>query len=124
MAENYYPSFSPFKTGMIGKCPRCARGKLFDGYLGLAAACSNCKLSFDFADAGDGAAWFVMLFACVFGVGSIVGFELAYEPAIWILVLIGLLLIVVIPLLMLRPMKGLLIAQQWNMNAHEGQIEK
>jgi uncharacterized protein (DUF983 family) len=124
MSDNYYPSFSPFKTGMMGKCPRCARGKLFADYLGLATACSNCKLSYDFADAGDGAAWFVMLFACVFGVGSIVGFELAYEPAIWILLLIGFLLIVVVPLLMLRPMKGLLIAQQWNMNAHEGQIEK
>jgi uncharacterized protein (DUF983 family) len=120
MSENYYPDFSPFKTGMRGKCPRCGRGALFSGFLDVGKACSNCKLSFDFADAGDGAAWFVMLFACVFGVGAIVGFELAYEPPIWVMALIGLVLIVIIPILMLRPMKGLLIAQQWKMNAHEG----
>lgn len=124
MNDNYYPDYSPFKTGMMGKCPRCGRGHLFNGYLNLATACTNCKMPFDFADAGDGAAWFVMLFACVFGVGSIVGFELAYEPPIWVMFLIGLVLIVIIPMLMLRPMKGLLVAQQWRMNAHEGRTEK
>ena len=120
MSENYYQDFSPFKTGMRGKCPRCARGCLFDGYLTVAKKCSNCGLSFDFADAGDGATWFVMLFACVVGVGSIFGLEAAYSPPIYVHALDGLILIIIVPMLLLRPVKGLLLAQQWKMNAHEG----
>ena len=120
MSENYYQDFSPFKTGMRGKCPRCARGRLFDGYLTVAKKCSNCGLSFDFADAGDGATWFVMLFACVVGVGSIFGLEAAYSPPIYVHVLDGLVFIIILPMLLLRPVKGLLLAQQWKMNAHEG----
>jgi uncharacterized protein (DUF983 family) len=120
MSENYYQDFSPFKTGMRGKCPRCARGRLFDGYLTVAKKCSNCGLSFDFADAGDGATWFVMLFACVVGVGSIFGLEAAYSPPIYVHVLDGLVFIIIVPMLLLRPVKGLLLAQQWKMNAHEG----
>jgi uncharacterized protein (DUF983 family) len=119
MSENYYQDFSPFKTGMRGKCPRCARGRLFDGYLTVAKKCSNCGLSFDFADAGDGATWFVMLFACVVGVGSIFGLEAAYSPPIYVHVLAALILIIIVPMLLLRPVKGLLLAQQWKMNAHE-----
>ena len=120
MSENYYRDFSVAQTGMRGKCPRCARGNLFDGYLSVAKKCSSCGLSFDFADAGDGATWFVMLFACVVGVGSIFGLEAAYSPPIYVHILAGLLLIVIVPLLLLRPVKGLLLAQQWKMNAHEG----
>ena len=120
MNENYYQDFSPFKTGMRGKCPRCARGRLFDGYLSVAKKCSNCGLSFDFADAGDGASWFVLLFACVVGVGSIFGLEAAYSPPIYVHVIAALILIIIVPLLLLRPVKGLLLAQQWKMNAREG----
>ena len=119
MNENYYQDFSPLETGLRGKCPRCARGHLFDGYLTVANVCRNCGLSFDFADAGDGATWFVTLFACVVGVGSIFGIEAAYSPPIYVHVLVALILIIVVPLLLLRPIKGLLIAQQWRVRARE-----
>ena len=122
MDENFYPDFSPAQTGLRGKCPRCARGQLFDGYLTVAKQCSSCGLSFDFADAGDGATWFVMLFACIVGVGSIFGLEAAYSPPYWVHGLVGLLLIVVVPMLLLRPVKGLLLAQQWKTSAREGRL--
>ena len=122
MDENYYPDYSPFKTGMRGKCPRCGRGRLFDGYLTVAKQCNSCGLSYSFADAGDGAVWFVMLFACIVGVGSIFALEGIYSPPYWVHAIVGLLLIVVVPLLLLRPVKGLLIAQQWKTNAHEGRL--
>ena len=124
MNENYYPQLSPFSTGMRGKCPRCGRGSLFDGYLTVGKTCNNCKLDFSFADAGDGATWFVMLFACVFGVGSILGIEVAYAPPVWVHVLIAIPVLIILPTLMLRPVKGLLIAQQWNTDARQGEIDK
>ena len=122
MSENYYPDFSPAKTGMRGKCPRCARGNLFASYLKVAKSCQNCGLDFDFADAGDGAVWFVGLFACVVGVGSIFALEAIFQPPYWVHALVGILLIIVAPLLLLQPVKGWLIAQQWKQNAHEGRL--
>ena len=120
MSDNYYPAVSPLKTGIAGKCPRCGRGNLFDGYLTVAPKCSSCGLSFEFADGGDGAAWFVMLFVSIVGVGSILGIEVAYSPAFWVHALIAVPLLIVLPLLLLRPVKGILLCQQWLTGAYQG----
>jgi uncharacterized protein (DUF983 family) len=124
MSENYYPNISPLKTGIAGKCPRCGRGKLFDGYLSVAKSCANCGLDYDFADGGDGAAWFVLLFVGIFGVGSILGVEVAYSPPFWVHILLGIPLLVVMPMLLLRPVKGVLLCQQWKTGAREGRLVK
>jgi uncharacterized protein (DUF983 family) len=124
MMQNHYPRLPPTRTGLHGKCPRCGRGRLFSGYLSVAKSCASCGLDFSFADAGDGAAWFVMLFACVFGVGAIIGVEVAYAPAWWVHVLIAVPVLVIMPVLLLRPVKGLLLAQQWLTSAREGRLEK
>ena len=120
MTENYYPDLSPVSTGIAGTCPRSGRGRLFDGYLTVAKGCKCCGLSYDFADGGDGAAWFVMLFVCVVGVGSILGLEVAYSPPFWVHALIALPVLVLLPLALLRPVKGILINQQWKTGAREG----
>lgn len=122
MSDNYYPPISPLKTGVGGKCPRCGRGKLFSGYLAVAKSCASCGLSYDFADSGDGAAWFVMLFACVFGVGSIIGLEIAYSPPFWVHILIAIPMLIILPMIMLRPAKGFLLCQQWKHSAQEGKL--
>lgn len=120
MTENYYPDISPLKTGLAGTCPRCGRGRLFSGYLTVAKSCSSCGLSFSFADGGDGAAWFVMLFVCVVGVGSILGVEVAYAPSFWVHALIAIPVLIILPILLLRPVKGILLCQQWKTGAQEG----
>jgi uncharacterized protein (DUF983 family) len=123
MSENYYPDLSPLTTGLAGKCPRCGRGKLFDGYLSVAKSCKSCGLSYDFADSGDGAAWFVMLFVCVAGVGSILGVEIAYAPPFWVHILLAIPVLILMPLILLRPVKGFLLCQQWKTRAREGQTD-
>ncbi len=124
MSDNYYPAISPMKTGLAGKCPRCGRGNLFNGYLAVADSCSSCGLPFDFADGGDGAAWFVMLFVGFVGVGSILGIEAAYQPPFWVHALVAIPLLIVLPLVLLRPVKGMLICQQWQTRAREGRLDK
>ncbi len=119
MTEDYYPELSPIRTGLAGQCPRCGRGRLFDGYLTVAKSCTVCGLSFDFADSGDGAAWFVMTIVAFLGVGSILGIEVAYSPPFWIHFLIAIPLLVILPMVLLRPVKGLLLAQQWRTGASE-----
>jgi uncharacterized protein (DUF983 family) len=120
MDQNHYPDLSPVKTGIAGRCPRCGRGRLFSGYLTVAKSCTSCGLSFAFADAGDAAAWFVMSFISVVGVGSILGVELAYSPPWWVHVLIAIPVLVVLPMALLRPVKGFFLCQQWKHAAQEG----
>ena len=124
MSENYYPGLSPLRTGLAGKCPRCGRGRLFSGYLSVAKSCANCVLSFDFADGGDGAAWFVMLIVCFAGVGSILGVEAAFSPPIWVHVLIAIPALIILPMILLHPAKGILLCQQWKTGAGEGRQVK
>ncbi len=124
MSENYYPPLSPIATGLRGKCPRCGRGRLFDGYLTVAKSCASCGLDFSFADAGDGAVWFVMLFTCVVGVGALLGVEVAYSPAWWVHILLAIPVLIIMPVLLLRPIKGIMLAQQWQTNAQEGRLQK
>lgn len=124
MTEPYYPELSALKTGLAGRCPRCGRGRLFSGYLTVAPSCFHCGLSFEFADAGDGAAWFVMLFVCLAGVGSILAIEAAYRPPAWAHVLIAIPLLILLPLILLRPAKGLLINQQYMTKARDGRLDE
>jgi uncharacterized protein (DUF983 family) len=120
MDERYYPDLSPLKTGLAGRCPRCGQGRLFSGYLTVAKSCASCGLSFSFADSGDAAAWFVMSFICVVGVGSILGIEAAYSPPYWVHALIAIPVLVILPMALLRPVKGFFLCQQWKHSAREG----
>jgi uncharacterized protein (DUF983 family) len=61
-----------------------------------------------------------MLFVCVVGVGSILGIEVAYSPPFWVHALIAIPVLVLLPLALLRPVKAVLINQQWKTDAREG----
>lgn len=110
--------------GIRGRCPRCGNGKLFDGFLRLAPRCSACGLDYAFADAGDGPAVFVMLIggAVVLGTGLLM--DIAYEPPIWVHIIVLLPLALIVCLGLLRPLKGLLVVQQYRMRAEEGRFGK
>ena len=60
----------PVMRGLAGRCPRCGKGKLFDGFLTLRPRCEACGLDYSFADSADGPAFFVMFFAGFIVAGS------------------------------------------------------
>lgn len=120
LSTPFHPSLSPLETGLRGSCPRCGRGKLFAGYLTVAERCEICGLDYGFAEAGDGAAWFVMLVAGGVAVAGALFVELAWQPAYWIHALVAIPLAILLPLALLRPAKGVLIAQQYRTQAEQG----
>jgi uncharacterized protein (DUF983 family) len=121
-SENHYPDLSPVSTGIKGKCPRCGRGKLFNGYLTVAKKCSSCDLDYGFADAGDGATWFVMVIASTLAVGMALWVEFTWRPSYWVHAAVAIPMAVLVPLLLLRPAKAFLINQQYKRDAAPGQI--
>jgi uncharacterized protein (DUF983 family) len=119
----HYPPQDPLRTGLAGRCPRCGQGKLFDGYLTVRPTCRNCGQSFEFADSGDGPAVFIMMLVGFVVVALVLVTELAYRPPIWVHLVLWLPLTVILALLILRPLKGVMIAQQFKHSAREGQID-
>ena len=78
--EHKWPKLSPLKTGIRGLCPRCGKGKIFDGFLTLKKECPACGLSFSFADPADGPAFFVICFGCIPSAAFACWFEVVYGP--------------------------------------------
>jgi uncharacterized protein (DUF983 family) len=113
---------STLGAGIVGRCPACGRGKLFSGYLTLAPRCSSCGLDYDFADAGDGPAVFVILVAGFVVVGAALLVEVAYAPPYWVHAALWGPLAVLLPLLLLRSFKGALIGLQYKHKAQEGRL--
>ncbi|MCY1708051.1 DUF983 domain-containing protein [Pannonibacter sp. SL95] len=121
--QAHYPPQDPFRSGLSGHCPRCGEGRLFKGFLATRPACSNCGLSFDFADSGDGPAVFVIMLVGFVIVGLVLWVELAFMPPIWLHLVIWLPLTAILALSVLRPLKGLMIALQYRNRAAEGRLE-
>src|SRR3984885_10596369 len=109
-------------AGLACACPRCGRGELFDGFLKLRPRCEVCGLDYSFADAGDGPAVFIMFFAGAIVVGAALITEVLYQPPFWVHAVLWLPLIFILTLGPLRPMKGLMIALQYNQKAAEARL--
>lgn len=120
--QDNWPRLEPWRVGIRGCCPRCGKGKLFDGFLTLAPRCDVCGLDYSFADPADGPAFFVMIFACIPAMLLAVWLELTFEPSFWVHIFVSLpfLLLTCIP--PLRPLKGWLVASQFYHKAAEGRL--
>lgn len=123
MEERRYPPISAMSTGLAGRCPRCGDGHLFVGYINVAPKCDVCGLDFAFADSGDGPAVFVTLLAGFVVLGIALAVDVAYEPPLWVHLVIFLPLTILVCLGMLRPLKGVLIASQYKNKAAPGRLD-
>lgn len=95
---------------------------MFDGFLTLRPACDKCGLDYDFADAGDGPAVFVILIGGALVVMAALITEVVYQPPYWVHAALWLPLILLLTLLPLRLIKGVLIALQFHHKAAPGQL--
>ncbi len=122
MADDEQHPRLPIARGLLGRCPRCGKGKLFQGFLTLRPRCEVCGLDFSFADSADGPAVFVMFFSGFVVAGSALVVEALYQPPFWLHAVLWVPLILLTTLGPLRPVKGLLIALQYHHKAAEGRL--
>ena len=104
-------------AGLLGRCPSCQRGPLFEGFLKVRPACPDCGFDLSSADSGDGPAVFVILIA-----GAVVGavtliVAIALNPPIWVQLILALGVTTLTCLGLLRPFKGVLVALQFHFKA-------
>jgi uncharacterized protein (DUF983 family) len=112
------------RAALLGLCPRCGEGKLFDGYLKLARVCSACGLDYAMFDAGDGPAVFVILIVGFLVSGSALIVEVKYSPPYWVHAMLWLPAIVILSFVLLRLVKATLLVLQYKHRAGEGRLEK
>jgi uncharacterized protein (DUF983 family) len=117
-------SVSPYLAGVACRCPRCGKGKLFQGFLTLRPNCESCGLDFGFADTGDGASVFVILISGFLVVAAMLIVEVTYQPPFWVHAVLWVPAILILTIGPLRPMKATLIALQYHHAAAEGRLTK
>lgn len=111
---------SPIATGLLCRCPRCGKGRLFGGYLKLVPVCAACGLDLKFADSGDGPAIFVIFLVApmVMIMALIVGS--VFNPPPYVHLMLWIPATLLLSLLLLPPFKGVVVALQYRHDAHEG----
>ncbi|MBI1366279.1 MAG: DUF983 domain-containing protein [Alphaproteobacteria bacterium] len=119
-----YPQVSPYAAGLACKCPRCGKGPLFKGYLGLLERCPNCGLDYAKADSGDGPAVFVIFVVGFLAVGAAFIARFGFDAPTGLALISSMILAVVLILGLLRPFKATLIALQYKNKAAEGRLEE
>jgi uncharacterized protein (DUF983 family) len=110
---------SALGRGLRARCPRCGVGALFKRGLLLREACDHCGLSFAFADSGDGPAVFATLILGFLILAGALLLEFKVGPPVWVHVLLWGMLTPLVAFLLLRVLKGVLIALQYKHKAEE-----
>ncbi len=116
------PRLSPLFTGIVGRCPRCGKTSMFDGFLTLRSRCPACGLDLSHADTGDGPAFFASFLGGFLLLGVGVWLEVRYDPPAWVYAIVLVVGAVFITGL-IRPLKGLLTALQYANKAEQGRFE-
>ena len=114
------PSF--ILAGLAGRCPKCGKRSIFDGFLALKSTCPACGFDLSQADTGDGPAFFASFLGGFLLLAAGTWMQVSYEPPVWayvVLFIVGAALIIGL----IRPLKGLLTALQYANKAEQGRLE-
>ena len=104
--------------GFAMRCPNCGRGHLFGRFLKVADHCEVCGEDFTPQRADDFPAYLVIVVVGHIVVPSLLAVEMAYAPPVWLQLLIWLPVTLFSSLALLQPMKGAIVALQWQTGMH------
>ncbi|MDB5381264.1 MAG: hypothetical protein JWO26_896 [Rhodospirillales bacterium] len=104
------PSFpTMIGRGLRNRCPYCGEGRVFSGYLKVVPACSVCAAPLGRLHAEDAPPYFTILLVGHLVVPGVFMVERAYQPPIWLQMVVWLPLFTVLCMLVLRPIKGAVV---------------
>lgn len=109
-------------AALLGRCPRCGKGSLFEGYLRIGPRCKACDLDYSGFDAGDGPAVFVILIVGFLVAGGALILEVSVSPPYWVHAVVWLPTVVILSVVFLRLAKSTLLVLQYKHQAREGRL--
>ena len=110
--------WAALKCGMLGRCPKCRRGRLFHGYLKISDHCPQCGIELHHHRADDAPPYFTIFLVGHLIVPWVWVIESAYRPPIWVHLTVWLPVVIVLSLLLLPAVKGAIVGMQWAMRMH------
>ncbi len=114
---------SPVASAIAGRCPRCANGRLFSGWVRFAPRCAACGLDYSSFNVGDGpAAFLIFIVGTITVVGALV-VDGAFSPPWWVH-LVWIPVAAALTIAGLRVSKALLLALEYRHRAREGSVDK
>jgi uncharacterized protein (DUF983 family) len=117
-----WPPVSVWRTALVGRCPRCGKGPLFDGVLSVAPVCTVCGLDLRAHDAGDGPAVLAIFVLGALLIGSAMWLEFSAQPPLWVHGVLWPAVCVPLAVAVMRPAKAALVALQYRHRRDEMRI--
>ncbi len=107
------------QTILSCRCPRCGRGKLFNGVLSVPERCPVCELDLRQSDTGDaGAVPVIVLLGAIVG-GLAIWTEFRFEPPWWVHAAIWPIVTIPAAIGLMRIAKSAMIAMQFRHRSTE-----
>jgi uncharacterized protein (DUF983 family) len=104
--------------GFAMKCPNCGRGHLFGRFLKVADHCEVCGEDYTAERADDFPAYLVIVIVGHIVVPALLAVAIAYDPPAWLQLAIWLPVTLFASLGLLQPVKGTIVALQWQTGMH------
>ena len=92
--------------GFSNRCPSCGEGRIFAGYLKVVGACASCGAPLGQLRADDAPPYFTIFLAGHILVPPVLWIERAWQPPMWLHMVVWLPLFAAACILLLRPVKG------------------
>ncbi|MET4697425.1 uncharacterized protein (DUF983 family) [Constrictibacter sp. MBR-5] len=104
---------SSLQAALRCRCPRCGRGRLYDGFLTVRERCESCGLDLRHHDSGDGPAVILIFVIGALIVPAALITEAKLEPPYWLHLVLWPPIIIGAIVGLLRPLKAFFVAMQY-----------
>jgi uncharacterized protein (DUF983 family) len=101
--------------GFRMKCPNCGTGRLFGRFLQVVDRCADCGEELHHHRADDFPPYLVIFAVGHAVVPAVLAVEIDYAPPIWLQFVIWLPLTFILALALMQPVKGAVVALQWQL---------
>jgi len=112
------PLWPAIKRGLLGRCPHCGEGKLFQSFAKTVDTCSVCGEEIHHHRADDLPAYLVIVIVGHIVVGSFMAVEATTTLSTWQHAMIWVPLTIILAVALLQPVKGGVIGLQWALYMH------
>jgi uncharacterized protein (DUF983 family) len=100
------PLATALARGLMGRCPACGQGRLFNGFLRVATTCAHCGVPLGLARADDAPPYFTILIVGHIVIPAMLIMQRLDDPPTWLLSVIFVPLTLVLSVGLIRPVKG------------------
>jgi uncharacterized protein (DUF983 family) len=115
--------FTAIGRGLIGRCPVCGKGRIFDGFLRVVPECEHCHAPLGLARADDAPPYFTILIVGHIVIPLMLITQKQYDPTTWMLTAIFVPLTLVLSVGLLRPVKGATVGLMMAFNMLKSDVE-